>query len=502
MNFDGIPTQTEFVEENSHDIEHLRRQSVGGALSTAVSQGLRFIISVGSQVILARLLEPAQFGLVAMVAPVLGFVTLFSSLGLLQSVVQRPTLTQSQLNSLFWANVFVSLALSVLAAATAPFVAALYHEPRTIPITIALSTSIALSGFSMLQIALMNRRLQFTLLAIIDVATSLLAVVVTVVLALNGFGAWSLVYGQLTTPVLSIILAWIFSSWRPSRPGFDPEIGAMLRTGVHVSGTNLAGYLSSSFDNVLVGAVRGKVELGYYDRAYRFVVQPLGQLQAPFGRVAVPLLAKLVDRPDLYRTSFIRISQAMLASATPGLFTVIIISKTIVLTVLGQKWAAIAPVIEWLCIGAIISPVNSTIFWLFQSQGRTKEQLQWGGGAMMLNVLTYIIGIHWGVVGVARTSALSVYLIQTPALLWAVTRSGPVTYRSIIHTISPFLIPLLISGSAIFFFSQIFKAQTILNVIFCFFISYFVFGVVLAIEPSGRKFLLEGWKLRTLLRKP
>ena len=156
----------------------LKQRSVRGAAATFIGQGTRFFLQLLSQVLLARLLLPAEFGLVAMIGPVLSFVGIFNELGLSQATVQRPSITHQELSNLFWINVAVSSALALLMCGAAPLIALFYNEPRLTAITMWLATMLVVGGLSAQQLALMNRHMRFGQLATIDVACTFMAVAV------------------------------------------------------------------------------------------------------------------------------------------------------------------------------------------------------------------------------------------------------------------------------------------------------------------------------------
>ena len=192
----------------------LKRQSAVGAAVTMGSQGTKFVLQFGSQVVLARLLLPTDFGLLAMVGPLVAAALLLTDLGLSAATVQRPTINQVELSSLFWLNVLIGCGLAGVAVAAAPLAAIFYATPAVTPVMMTMAAALLLSSLSAQHIALLNRRMRFGAIAMIEVGALIAGVIVGVGGALWGLGYWSLVAMQVTNGAATLILACVFSRWR------------------------------------------------------------------------------------------------------------------------------------------------------------------------------------------------------------------------------------------------------------------------------------------------
>lgn len=466
--------------------ESLRERSVRGAAIVSAAQAIRFCLLLGSQVLLARLLDPADFGIVAMVAPILGFVTVMADLGIVQAIVQRPVLTLDQLNSAFWLNNLLSFAMSLVLMLSAPLLAAFYGEPRLILVTIALAGLVAVTGLSMQQMALLNRAMRFKAIALAETASQAFGLLVSGLTAWKGYGYWSLVMGQAATSMASGAIVWGASSWRPRWPSFHREAVAMLRFGGNVTVSNVAMYLNTVVDHVVIGYWLGTVALGFYDRAWKLVVMPLTQLMAPINRVAVPALTRVVDDPERYRRAFGQMLRLMLIVSLPGLSVAIVAAQPLIEILFGSRWQSVAPVFSWLCAGSLLTPVNTATFWIFISQGRARDQMIYGTGAAVINMIAYIVGVHWGLLGVARTSAIVAFLLPTPLLMFAAVRSGPIDMRFLLRILYPFGISTACSMAIVMLYRNILGAGGLLDLFAIVVCAYVSALLALACFPSGR----------------
>src|SRR6266496_1331650 len=193
------PVAGEFEQHfaTDHLLTNLRQRTISSGLMTAVAQGAQFFLNLAYIMVIARLLVPQDFGLVAMVATVMGFLRIFQDAGLSTATVQREEITHAQVSNLFWVNVTVGGVITLLVAASAPAVAWFYREPRLIPITLVLSVTFLLASSAVQHVALLNRQMRFGVIAVIDVVSMLAGYLTGIGMALWKYGYWALVFANL-----------------------------------------------------------------------------------------------------------------------------------------------------------------------------------------------------------------------------------------------------------------------------------------------------------------
>ncbi len=414
----------------------LGARSAKGAIVTLGAQGVRFVLQFGSQILLAHFLAPGDFGVMAMAVPILSLVQIFNELGLSQATIQLENISQAQLSVLFWTNVGVSTALAAALAACAPLIALTYGQPRVAPVCMALAGLLVLSGLSAQQIALLNRRMGFMTLAGIDVACNLGAVVAGISAAAAGLGVWSLVLMQAANSAVILVLSWMFSNWRPSLPRRHSGAGALLAFGGHVTGYNIINYACNNLDAVLVGRLAGSVQLGFYDRAVRLVATPFWQISLPVARVALPLLSRLAGRDAEYRAAFASMIQALLLVLSPLLIWIAFTARLSVPLLLGARWQEAGPMVAWLALATLLSPLSLASYWLFVSQGRARQQLPYAVAKMLVTLLAVLLGLRHGALGVTRMLALMSLPIDG-VVLWGAMRAGPVRLADVLRYLAP-----------------------------------------------------------------
>jgi O-antigen/teichoic acid export membrane protein len=405
------------------DVKH---RTISSGFVTLTSQGAKFALSVGSTVILARLLTPHDFGLLAMVTTIMGLLRIFKDAGLSSATIQRAEITQAQVSNLFWINVAVGGSLALIMALAAPAIAYFYREPNLIAITLWLSIAFLVSGSTVQHQALLLRQMRFKSMAIIEVGSITVSLLVGVGMALGGCGYWSLVGMNLAGEGAGFVLTWLVSSWRPHWPKRKSGTRPLLSFGVTMTGGTAVYTLSRSVDSMLVGWRYGADSVGLYSRALALFMRPLDQLMGPVSSVLLPTLSRLQGEPERYRRVFRQIFEgmALVSFVFTGLFFAL--SRPITLVLLGAKWDAAAIIFRGFTLAALYLPVAAPVAWLLISLGRGKDYLRWNIAYATISISSFLIGLPFGPVGVAFAYSIGGLLIALPILYYLAGRSGPV----------------------------------------------------------------------------
>lgn len=484
------------------DVAMLKQRSVRGAAATMVSQGVRFVLQFASQIALARLLLPGEVGLVALVGPLLGFVAIFTELGLTQATVQRETITQAELSGLFWISTSISVVLAAIMCALAPAAALFYHEPRLTAVALALAGLLVLAGMAAQPIAIMNREMRFVPLAVLDIGCTVAAVVVGIGAAWFGMGYWSLVLMQAANGVALLVLGWTLSGWRPSAPRWDPGVMSLLRFGGHMTAFNVVTFFGANLDSILIGRISGKVSLGLYDRAFKLVAAPIWTISIPVARVAVALLSRLHSTPDRYRRAYLQMLQVLLLVTLPAVAFTAVEAGTLVPFLLGPAWAEAAPIVAWLAVATGFAPLSLSSSWLFISQNRGREQTAYACVRTALAIAALLCGLPWGAVGVARAYA-AFGLIVHGVPLWGAVRRGPVRPADVVPACLPLAVAAIVAALAVSLAEEQLRAHGVASwaqLILGATTSYAAFGAALMTMPGGVRLLRDAWVLRFSMR--
>jgi O-antigen/teichoic acid export membrane protein len=390
----------------------LRKSAISGLKWSALSLVGRRGLSILTTIILARLLAPSDFGLVAMAAVVIGFIELFQDLGTAAAVIQRKDPSQALLASMFWLNAGFGLATMAVLYWGSPLAGVFYREPQVTPIMQVLSVSFLLSGLSNLQKSLLERNLEFDKLARIEIGTSLFATLVGVTAAFLGHGAWSLVYQMLAGNFLATPLLWSASRWRPTWEFSWNELRSVMGFSLNLTGANVFNYFARNADKFLIGRFLGSQDLGYYDLAYRLMLYPLQGISAVIGRVMFPLYSRMQDDADQFGRAYLKVASAIALLSFPLMLGLTALAYPFVLTLFGTTWTPVIPLLLILAPLGAVQSIATTIGAIYNAKGRTDWALWWTVGAGVLYVLSFALGLPWGILGVSASYA-TMYLLLT-----------------------------------------------------------------------------------------
>jgi PST family polysaccharide transporter len=390
----------------------LRERTLTGVAWTGGSRVLQQLIAIATTVVLARLLVPADFGLVALVVVFTGFAAVLTDLGLGAALIHRRVIEERHLSSAFWLSVLVGAGLAVLVAAMAPFVAAFYGEPRLTWITVTLASVFLVTPLAVVQTSLMQRDMEFRRLAAIENAATVVGAGVGIATAAAGFGVWGLVLMTASTALVRTAAVWLLTGWRP-RSGLSlAAVRDLWRFSANLVGFQAINYWMRNADNLIVGKFLGAAALGVYGRAYNLMLQPVGHAGAVLSRVMFPALSSVQHDPDRVRRAYVRALALIGLITFPVTLGLLVAAEPLILTLYGPKWSDVVPILQILCAAALLQSVSTTVGWIYQSQGRTDWMFRWGLVAGTVTIVSFAVGVQWGVHGVATA-----YLIRTIVLV-------------------------------------------------------------------------------------
>lgn len=414
-----------------HLLTGLKARTVSNGIVTGLLQAVLLVMNLGSVMVLARLLLPQDFGLLAMVFAVMGFFRVFNEAGLSTATVQKEGITHAQVSNLFWTNVALGGVITLVLACFAPIVAWFYREPRLIAIILALSVTFLLTSLAVQHLALLKRQMRFKAIALIQIASTAMGIFVGIAMALLDYGYWSLVGMQLSTPVGSLLITWLICSWRPQFPVRGSGTWPLLSFGANLTASGFLWALAKGSDNLLIGRFLGSEALGLYSRAAALLNRPLEQAMGPLEAVFVPTFSRLQTQPDRYRRSVLQVYDVVAACGFLFSGLLLAVAHPMTLVVLGPKWESAAPIFSAFALVAVYVPITCVAGWLLTSQGRGKDFLRLSIIASMITVPIFLVSVRFGPVGVALSYSLSCLLIHLPVAFYIAGRGHLVTTRDL-----------------------------------------------------------------------
>ena len=414
-----------------HLQEDLKGRSISGGVVTVSAQALKVILTLVSTAILARLLSPAAFGMVAMITTVIGLLSVLKDAGLSMATVQREKISHAQVSNLFWVNAAISAFLGLMVISSAPLISWLYRTPQLMGLTMALSVPFLLDGLTVQHMAILSRQMRFKDLAWVEVGSMFFGQAAGITMAFYGCGAWSLAGSAVAASLFGVGLTWSLCQWRPRMWTRRAGTRSLVAFGASVTAANCLSYLTRSVDNLLLGRFYGAESVGLYSRAAILLRRPLDQLMGPIGSVVLPMLSRLQGEPKRYRRTFLQLYESIALIGLPVTCLVLVLARPIVLVLLGPAWEPAAKIVAAFSVATLFTPLAVSAYWLLESQGRGKELLVTGSILSPLAVASFFVGLPWGAVGVAIAVSVACMFIQLPILFYVAGRTGPVSRKDL-----------------------------------------------------------------------
>lgn len=420
----------------SFSTQNLKKRVASAAALNISSRIAGLLVQTVTTLVLARLLPPGDFGLVGMAMPIIVVFTIFGNLGLAMGVLQKEDLTGEQLSSLFYMNVGVSTVLAAFVTLVAPFAADFYDTPQVEPIVIIFASIILCSGLTTLQTTLLQRNLRYGVLFLAELISNLAASGLAVWMALNGFGYMSLVWRTPVQMILYGIVVWLASGWSPGRPDLSEGTRALMRFGGFTMLFRLLNTFGRQGDNVLIGWRYGHTELGPYAIAYRIFFMPVQTLISPLSNVMIVSLARLRSEPERYARWYLSVLKIATLVALPPFLALSVCADDLVSLLLGDQWAAAAPILRWLLPTGALHVSYVSIGWLMLSSGHADRQFRWELVATPAYLLSFVLGLPWKAEGVAMAYAITNVLLFIPGFAYAI-RGTAIRLTDILAALAP-----------------------------------------------------------------
>ena len=425
----------------------VRQRAVRGAGVTVFSGGVGMALQVIATVILARLLTPADFGVVAMVTTFSLLLVNFGLNGFTEAVVQREEVNEFLVSNLFWINTGAGIVLAGAFAAAGSLLARFFHDPLVTHVAEGISIGIFINSTSVLHLALLKRAMRFSAVSANDVVSRAVSVAVSIVFAWAGWGYWALVIGTIAQALSQSIGAWSLYRWLPSFPRRAAGTGSMVRFALHIYGSFSVNYFARNMDNLLVGWRFNAQALGFYKKAYDLFALSASQSVAPIAIVAVSALSRFKPDSDQFRRNLRNILSVMAFLGMALGADLTLVGRDVIRLMLGPGWDPAGRIFMFFGPGIGIMLVYCTNFWIHLSIGRPDRQLRWVTVEFCFTVFLFLLALHWGPVGIALAWTASFWLLTIPAL-WYAGRPIRFGIGAALDAIWKFVIASAIAGCA------------------------------------------------------
>ncbi len=419
-------------------------------LTQLVGQGTRTAVAI----VLAHMLSPREYGLAGMALVFGGIVGIFTDLSLGTALIQRQSITELDRSTVFWTTMAAGVACTIAGIAAAPLVGDFFSTPNVVPLFAASSCGFVLSAAGVTQMALMTREMNFRSLELRSIVATILAAVIALVLAAMGYGAWAIVVQSLAATAIGSFLLWRLSSWRPQRVYSLESLRTLGSFGGKMLLARIMGFLNLNADNLLVGRYIGSTALGIYAVAYNVMFLPLSRITAPIQQVLFAAFVRLQDDPPRLAEAWLRGNRLVSAIAVPAFVGMTVVAPDFVPVILGSRWHAVVPVLQLLSLAGIAQSYQTSNWSVLQARGKAGVLLWFMIWSTIITVGGFIVGLKWGVVGVAGSYAIARTIVLV-VYTWLSCRVTGITMSSFVRRHADLAALALAMGGAVYFLRMV-----------------------------------------------
>ncbi len=353
--------------------------------------------------ILARLLLPAEFGILAAAQVFVALARALADAGLARTLVQRSQLRAAHLDSALLVTGALGALLSVAMFVSAPLIARIYELPDLKPVLMALAVMPVVAGLISVPESILRRQLRFRSVAARTVVAAVLSDIIGIVLALLGAGVWALVAQTISSAVIAAVVLWSSVRWRPGAAWERAAIAELLGFGSHVLGISLLGFLNRRAGELIIGITLGPVALGFFSVGMRILTLSLDILVANFGKVAVPVFSRVADDGQRLARAYLRVTEVTTLVAFPGFTVMALFGNQLAPVLFGSQWRDAGPILSIL---SLIGPAQSVAVFtnaIMLALGRSALALRWTAVNAVVFVLVFLGASPFGMIAVAAT---------------------------------------------------------------------------------------------------
>jgi len=422
-----------------HSLTHSIRS---GLLWNFGSQIMIRILSLGVGILMARILTPNDFGIVAVAMVVWEMIALLGQLGLGAKLIQQQKNVAEYANATFWLNLLMNTTIALLALAVSPFAAEFYGNPTITPIIQVLAAGFILSAFGNTHSTLLQKKMAFRTLSTLDVGLTLLKILIAVCMLFAGFGFWSLILPELFKRPFRIIALWKLESWRPRFHLGLEYWRDIFAFGKFVFGTTIVRYLNINGDYLIIGKVLGAPSLGLYKFGYGLANWPVENIVWIFGRVMFPAFSHLQNNIKEMQRLYLRVVETLSIVSFPLLIGLLSVADLLIPAVYGEKWRPAVLPLKIIIVFTTVRTISTLGGQILMALGQPGKEFKMNAFQVIPLLTAVYIGSRFGIVGVA----VGMSVVLTGFAVWFLVITNKAIDLPIKHLIKAVIPALLSSG--------------------------------------------------------
>lgn len=382
---------------------NLKVRAVSGIKWTTFSSVTGAILQVIQLIILARLLDPTAFGLMAITAVVIGFAQAFLDMGISNAIIHQQEVSHIQLSTLYWINVLTGVMLFIIVSLCAPLIAAFYQEVALTKIIILVAVTFLIQPFGQQFVVLWQKELRFNDIAKIDIISKLLSLATAVTFAYYGYGVYALVYGALAGTV-SQTIQLVYKGLKEHRIALVfqlSEVTEFLNFGMYQMAEKTLNYFNSQIDTLLIGKLLGVEALGIYSVAKQIIMKPIQVINPIVSKVTFPIMAKIQHDTERLKDIYLKTINLLSSINFPIYLFIAITAPQLVVLMFGQQWMEAVLIVQVLSIYGALRSTGNPIGALLLAKGKANWGFYWNLGLFFYVPMMVYIASHWGIIGLS-----------------------------------------------------------------------------------------------------
>lgn len=392
------------------------KKTFRGASWNAIAMAVNQVVNIGRLTILARLLTPADFGLYAMALVFVTFFQMFGDMGTSSALIHKQKFSDSMASSVFFFNIFFGAILSTVLFFSSPLIAALYHEPLVTTLFKGIAIVFFISSLGYVHNSLIQKEMKFKFVAFSTMAANFLSSIVCIAAAFSGHGAMSLVYQAVSYASILAFMIWIFEPWRPKLVFSIDDLKSIFHYTSHLTASNVLNYFARNADNFLIGRYLGNAQLGIYSMAYNMMLFPLQRISATLSNVLFSAFSKMQNDNLKFKEAYLNVIYFISMATFPLMLITMALADLIIVTFFGAKWYGVIDIYIILAPIGMIQSIVTTIGTIYMSKGKTDVMFRIGGINAVVTTLSFVVGIRYGIKGVAISYAAANLIMLYPNL--------------------------------------------------------------------------------------
>lgn len=410
---------------------NIKSQAVKGVQWTTLSAVFNTLIQFLRVAILVRLLEKSDFGLMAIVMMILGFMGLFSDMGIGSAIIHRKDITEREYSSLYWFNFAINTFLYFFIWGVSGLVAEFYHEPILCILIPIMGVNLFFTAFGRQFSVVAQKELQFRFISIVEIITNIVSLVPAVVFAYLGWGVYSLIYSTLLASLFSNL--FFFVKMRKHHKIIFHfsllEIKPFLKIGLFQTGGQILNYFNTQFDVIIIGRMLGTEVLGVYNLAKNLAMRPTQVINPIITKIAAPLLSKMQDDTSLLKKSYLFIIRLLSMTNFPIYFAMAILAQPILAIVYGVNDMEMAHILAILSLYYMLRSIGNPVGGLVIAKGRTDLEFYWNMGMFLFFPVCVYFGCMYSVTVAAFVQLLIMILNYVPSWYFLIQKLIDVNLR-------------------------------------------------------------------------